>query len=166
MIKWQPVIGFENKYLVSNTGKVWSIVRQRELKPSVDKYGYLKVVLCSNGIRCYKTVHRLVAEAFVPNPNNLKTVNHINEDKTDNDCTNLEWLSVADNDNHGTRNERMSKSKCHQPVEQILTDGSTVKYIGVKDASLKTGINRCGISLCCKKVRKTAGGYEWRYANG
>ena len=162
---WKPVSGFEGYYLISDGGHVWSIRRHKVLSPSIDRYGYEKVVLNKDGKMFYKTIHRLVAQAFISNPYNLPTVNHINEVKTDNRVTNLEWLSVADNDNYGTRNKRMADTKCQRPVEQVFLDGTTVKYKGVKDASMKTGINRRCISLCCRNVRKTAGGYKWRYLN-
>ena len=164
-MNWKPVVGFEEHYLVSDSGQVWSLYRHRALTPAVDRYGYQKVALWKGNKAHTKTVHRLVAQAFVPNPNTLTTVNHINEDKTDNRATNLEWLSVADNDNHGTRNKRMADTKCRLPVEQILSNGTTIRYKGVKDASRKTGINRCCIALCCKNIRRTAGGYKWRYCN-
>ena len=164
-MNWKPVVGFEECYLVSDSGQVWSLRRHKALSPTIDRYGYEKVVLSKDGKSFYRTVHRLVAQAFVPNPNNLATVNHINENKTDNRAVNLEWLSIADNDNHGTRNARMADTKCRLPVEQVLPDGTTIQYSGVKDASRKTGINRCCIALCCKNIRKTAGGYKWRYLN-
>lgn len=162
---WKHIKWFEDYYLISDIGQVWSIRRKRVLKPKIDRYGYEVVVLSVDGRSYYRTVHRLVAQAFVPNPYNLPTVNHINEVKTDNRAVNLEWASVVDNDNHGTRNKRMADTKCRLPVEQILSNGTTVRYKGVKDASLKTGINRCCIALCCKNIRKTAGGYAWRYSN-
>lgn len=164
-MKWRPIVGFEEHYLVSNSGEVWSLRGGRTLKPKIDRYGYKVVGLSVNGKLYHRTIHRLVAEAFVPNPNNLPTVNHINENKTDNRASNLEWASIADNVNHGTRNERMADTKCRLPVEQIFPDGTTVRYKGVKDAYQKTGINRCCIALCCKNIRKTAGGYRWRYAD-
>ena len=162
---WKPVKGFENYYLVSSLGQVKSIRSNRILKSGLDKYGYEKVVLSATPIKKTKFIHRLVAETFITNPLNLPTVNHINEIKTDNRVSNLEWLSIADNDNYGTRNQRMANSKSNQPVEQILKNGRTILYKGVKDAWRKTGINRCCIAQCCKGFRKTAGGYKWRYAN-
>ena len=164
-MNWKPVVGFEEHYLVSDSGQVWSLRRHKVLKPKIDRYGYEVVGLSINGKIYHRTVHRLVAQAFIPNPNNLPTVNHINEDKTDNRVINLEWASIADNDNHGTRNERMADTKCRLPVEQISPYGEVVRFKGVKDASRRTGINRCCIALCCKNIRKTAGGYEWRYAD-
>lgn len=164
-MNWKAIVGFEGLYAVSDSGQVWSYHRHRALKPKIDRYGYETVVLRKSNKNHHRTVHRLVAQAFVPNPNNLPTVNHINEVKTDNRAINLEWMSVADNDNYGTRNEKMADSKCRLPVEQVFEDGTTIKYKGVKDASLKTGINRCCIALCCKNIRKTAGGYRWRYVD-
>lgn len=164
-MNWEPVVGFEEQYLVSDSGQVWSLYRNRALTPTIDRYGYEKVALRKNGKNHPRTIHRLVAQAFVPNPHNLPTVNHINECKTDNRAVNLEWMSVADNDNHGTRNERMADTKCRLPVEQVFEDGTTIRYKGVKDASRKTGVHRCCIALCCKNIRKTAGGYQWRYSN-
>ena len=162
---WRHIKGFEDYYLISDTGQVWSARRDRCLKPKIDRDGYEVVVLSVDGQSYYRSVHRLVAQAFLPNPRSLPTVNHINEIKTDNRVSNLEWASVADNDNHGTRNKRMADTKSRLPIVQIFSDGSTIKYKGVKDASRKTGINRSCIAKCCKNIRKTAGGYEWRYGN-
>lgn len=150
---------------MSDIGQIWSIRKRKVLKPKIDRYGYEVVVLSVNGKSYHRTVHRLVARAFVPNPHNLPTVNHINEIKTDNRALNLEWMSIADNDNHGTRNERMANTKCLLPIEQVCPNGTIRQYKGVKDASRKTGINRLCIAKCCKNIRKTAGGYKWRYAN-
>ena len=162
---WKPIRGFEHYYSISNQGRVFSIRRNKLLKPKIDQYGYEQVTLSVSGKCYYRTVHRLVAQTFIENPNHYPTVNHINEIKTDNRVENLEWLSVVDNDNHGTRNQRMAISKCHLAVEQVFSDGSTIRYLGVKDAARKTGINRCCIALCCKNIRKTAGGFKWRYIN-
>ena len=161
--EWLPVKGFEEYYEVNRSGLILSKRRGKLLSPTIDKYGYKKVVLSVGGKSFHKTVHRIVAQAFIENPLDLPTVNHINEIKTDNRVENLEWVDVATNVNHGTRNQRMSDTKCRKPVEQILPGGHSVIYKGVKEASLKTGINRCCIANCCKGIRKTAGGYEWRY---
>lgn len=162
---WKPVVGFEEYYLVSDEGQVFSLHRNKVLSPTIDRYGYEKVSLSKGGKSYPRTVHRLVAQAFLPNPLHLTTVNHINEIKTDNRAVNLEWMSVADNVNYGTRNKRMADTKSKLPVEQVFPDGTTIKYKGVKDASRKTGINRCCIAKCCKNLRISAGGYKWRYFN-
>ena len=164
-VKWLPVIGFEKYYLVSDSGQIWSIRRNKLLQPKTDRYGYRVVCLSIGGKPRHRTIHRLVAEAFIDNPKHLTTVNHINEIKTDNRVSNLEWSSIFDNNNHGTRNQKISDIKSKRPVEQVFKDGQIIRYKGVKDAWRKTGINRCCIAKCCKGFRKTAGGYKWRYAN-
>lgn len=164
-VKWREVKGFYGRYYISNNGLVWSRHGNKLLSPAIDRYGYEKVTPCVNGKSFYRTVHRLVAQAFIDNPLGLPTVNHINEIKTDNRVENLEWTDVKTNVNHGTRNQRMADSKSTKPVEQIFPNGYTIIYKGVKDASRKTGINRCCIASCCKNIRKTAGGCKWRYIN-
>lgn len=150
-------------YQVSDTGEVFSLKSNKLLSCKIDRYGYKCYTLFPNGKAKYFTAHRLVALAFIENPHNLPCVNHINENKLDNRVCNLEWCTAKQNDNHGTRNERMARTKETKPVEQILPDGSVRKFRGVKDASRKTGINRCQISRVCRGLSKTAGKYEWRY---
>ena len=162
---WKPVVGFEGYYAVSNTGEVMSLRKNRRLKLAIDRYGYPKVVLTVHGKSFYYTVHRLVAMAFVPNPDGKETVNHINEDKTDNRAENLEWLSIQENDNHGTRNHRMALAKSKRPIICISPDGKITRYLGVKDASRKTGIAHSQIAKYCQSHKKTVYGYEWRYAD-
>lgn len=162
---FKPIPRFEGLYSVSDDGKVFSHISNRELKAKIDRYGYEAVTLFKDGKRHCVTVHRLVAKAFVPNPLSKRCVNHINEVKTDNRVENLEWVTVKENDNHGTRNSRMSDSKCKKPVMQILPNGTVRYFKGVKDASRQTGINRCRIADCCKGKCKTAGRSEWRYVN-
>lgn len=96
---WKDVKGYEGYYEISNLGRVRSTSYKgvRILKPAKMRNGYLNVILCVNQRRLHKNIHRLVAEAFIPNPNNYDTVNHKNEDKTDNRVENLEWLSAEDN---------------------------------------------------------------------
>lgn len=161
----KPIPGYEGRYSVSDDGQVFSHIRNRELKPKLDRYGYKAVALSKDGKSHHITVHRLVAMTFIPNPFSKKCVNHINEIKIDNRVENLEWVTVEENDNHGTRNIRMSNSKSKKPVMQILPDGTLRYFKGVKDAGRQTGVNRCSIAACCKGRRRTAGHSEWRYVN-
>ena len=121
--EWRPVVGYEGLYEVSNTGRVRSLDRYvkskgesywlrkgKMLSPAKDKNGYLKVNLSCNGKNNIIRVHRLVTEAFLPNPDNLPEVNHKDEDKTNNNVENLEWCNRKDNINYGTRTERQKKT--------------------------------------------------------
>ena len=105
MEEWKNVIGYEGLYEVSNKGNVRNIRRNTLLKLSKNNYGYIKVFLYKNGIRTCLSVHRLVAQAFIPNPDNLPQVNHKDEDKTNNSVDNLEWCNQKYNVNYGHRTE-------------------------------------------------------------
>lgn len=119
---WRSVKDFEGIYEVSNLGRVRSLDREvphknlgiqrrkgKILSQKVHK-GYLKVNLNKSGQKSQPFVHRLVAESFVPNPDNKIQVNHVDEDCKNNSCTNLEWCTPKENCNHGTRNERISRT--------------------------------------------------------
>lgn len=95
---WEPITGYEN-YSISNRGEVKNS-HKRLLKPYRDGKGYMAVALCKNGVPETKLVHRLVAAAFISNPENKATVNHINGVKTDNRIENLEWASQSENNKH------------------------------------------------------------------
>ena len=121
---WEPVVGFEGKYEVSNYGRVKSckrfrlgksgartLVGERLLRQSHDHSGYLKVGL-RNGRRCSNhSVHQLVAKAFIPNPGGYSQINHKDENKENNNASNLEWCTQAYNNSYGTRLERVAKAK-------------------------------------------------------
>ena len=122
--EWRPVVGYEGLYEVSNTGRVRSLDRYiktcygsyrlhkgKVLSPTKNKDGYLQVSLCYNRKIYKKYVHRLVAEAFIPNPYNLPQVNHLDEDKTNNRVENLEMCNANYNMFYGTRAERQKKTK-------------------------------------------------------
>ena len=117
--EWRPVVGYEGLYEVSNTGQIRSFDRYvkysngrihlhkgKVLSPIKDKDGYLQVNLCYNGKIHQIKVHRIVAQAFIPNPNNLPQVNHKDEDKTNNSVDNLEWCTVKYNNNYGSRKDK------------------------------------------------------------
>ena len=112
---WRDIKGYEGYYQVSNLGNVKTLhankghtTRLMSLAPH--PRGYKQVLLCKDGKHTYILVHRLVAAAFVPNPNNYNEVNHISEDKHDNRACNLEWVSHGDNCRYGTRNARISQT--------------------------------------------------------
>lgn len=153
----RPIEGFSG-YFVSREGRVWS-ARQRGhwLTPSKGQHGYLTVGLRKGNNRYRRYVHRLVAAAWVDNPGNLPQVNHLDEDKSNNDASNLEWCTAQQNSNHGTRNQRISK-----PVVNVDTGE---RYPSITEASIRTGISYTAIHAVCthRPHRITAGRHRWAY---
>ena len=139
-------------YFITENGEVWSAKRNIFLTPHNDR-GYLTVNLSNNVIRQIKKIHRLVAEAFIPNPNNLPQINHKDEDKTNNCVNNLEWCDQAYNNSYGHRTKSFSqKIKCVE-TQKI--------YSSIREASRQTGISYSSISMASRGLRHTAGGYRW-----
>ena len=112
---WKDVVGYEGLYQVSNLGRLKSAPRPRTkgglLKPQYDRKGYLTFGLCKNGKSKMAKIHRLVAEAFIPNPGKLPEVNHKDEQKDNNCVENLEWCTTQYNSNYGTRVARIAATK-------------------------------------------------------
>lgn len=166
---WKDVKGFEKLYQVSNTGLVKSLItnnsrRKRVLKQKKTSRGYLSVTLFdNNGKHKYILVHRLVAEAFISNPDNLPQVNHKDEDKTNNNVDNLEWCTASYNLSYNDGQRKRIKSKMRN-VEQYTLDGQFVaEYPSTIEAGRKTNIKYSYIGDCCRGRQKSAGGYVWKY---
>ena len=174
---WKDIPGYEGLYQVSNMGRIKSIANKEikfgvnQVNSKIDKIikqlkngqGYLRIGLSKNNKQIKFSVHRLVAQTFIPNPENKTTVNHKNEIKTDNRVENLEWMSNKENNNWGTRIERISKKKC-KPVLQYDLNGNLIqKWESATEAKKKKGYNNKCISRCCLGERKTYKGYIWRY---
>ena len=157
---WKDKKDYEEHYQVSNWGRVKSIKfgKERILKPQKDKDGYLQVTLCKNNNQCQFKVHRLVAEVFLPNPNNYKEVNHKDENKTNNVVTNLEWCDRKYNQNYGTRTE-----KCSKKVYQYTLDGQFVKEWKSTMECGRNGYRQGNVAACCRGKLKTYKGFIWRY---
>lgn len=169
--QWLQVEGYEGLYEVSNLGRVKSLKfgKERILKQTSDKDGYLRVQLSKQGKVKMKLIHRLVAMAFIPNPFNLPQVNHINEDKDLNVVSNLEWISNIDNLNYGTRNQRIAKSntngKCSKKVKQYTLEGELLKeWQSTMEIQRQLGFSNGNISQCCLGKHKHAYNFIWEYA--
>ena len=157
MEHWKSISGYEEIYEVSDLGRVRSLKHGKEkiLKPQKTNNGYLRVDLCKDGKLKHSKVHRLVAEAFIPNPNNLETVNHKDEVKTNNTVSNLEWMSRVDN-------KRYSANKSVKMFDKS-TGELLATFPSTREAERVTGINNGNISTCCNGKIKSSGGYVWRY---
>lgn len=169
---WKPILGYEGLYEVSNLGKIKSLKQIRtcwngykiiryEIPEKIlslrIRSNYLAVGLTKNKKQMTYTVHRLVAETFIENPDNLPCVNHKDENKLNNCIDNLEWCTYQYNNAYGSRTTKTCKLvKC---VE------TGVIYNSVVEASKQTGIARPNILLCCKKSNRTAKGFHWVYVN-
>lgn len=161
---WKDVEGYEGLYQVSNTGKVKSMRMNHLMHPTLAVRGYYYLKLRdANGVDKSFPIHRLVALAFIPNPYGYKCVNHIDENKQNNNADNLEWCTLAYNFNYGTARERQGIS-CGKPVKQITVTGQHIAtYCSVEIAARINRIDSSSIHKCCKFKRDSAGSYVWRY---
>lgn len=153
--------GFE-KYEVSNLGKVRNIKSGRMLKPYLNPSGYLRHCLCENNKSKYLFLHKIIATAFIDNPEEKPCVNHIDENKLNNDLSNLEWCTVKENIIHGTRTKRAAE-KCSKKVIQLDLNNNVLNiFESMTQAEQETGTSAGNISRCCNGKAKSAGGYKWR----
>jgi hypothetical protein len=163
---YRVIEGTNGKYSVSNKGNVFNNESKKMLKQSLYANGYFGVYLYLDGKQHKKRVHRLVAEAFIGNASEEMQVNHKDEDKTNNSADNLEWVTLKENQNYGTRNKRIS-DKLSIPVSQYTADG---KYIRTFDSAIQADKvvggkgNGSDIIKVCKGKRKTYKGYKWIYS--
>ena len=191
---WKDIKGYEGLYKVSNLGRVKSVhfnhskkVTEKILKPIKDRDGYVDAFLYKNGKVKHFKMHRLVAEAFIPNPNNLPQINHIDENVNNNRVDNLEWCTVGYNINYGKRNEKvsnalkgrkrseeykknLSKSISKSRGKKIICITTGEIFNTIKLAEIKYNIDHSSIIRYFKGKNKSAGKHPvtrepmvWRY---
>lgn len=169
-IEWKPVKGYKGLYEVSNTGKVRNAKTLHNLSIFKNKQGYCRVNLWKNNAQKKYALHRVVAEAFIPNIYNKPQVNHIDENKSNNNANNLEWCTQFENHNCGTINERISKaltnnSKKSKQVAAYDDMNLIFTFPSVYEASRQIGISASTIRDCLHHRHGTihAGGYRWKF---
>ena len=174
--KWVSLDGYNNMYYISNLGRIRSFKQGRDIiiQQKISNKGYKMVTLYNgNGKRKDLRVHRLVAQAFIPNPDNLPQVNHIDEDKTNNSVDNLEWCDSKYNNSYGTRVDRAIKNtnyrdrskKFYKPVYAVFPDGTYKHFVSVKSMAGYLGVVDTSVTDALKGNHKSniAGGAKVYY---
>lgn len=176
---WRDIKDYEGLYAVSNLGRVKSLNynrtgKEKPLKPAKDRKGYLYVILCKNGVKKHFSIHRLVAEAFLPNPDGKPHIDHINTDKTDNRVENIRYCNRVENQNNPLSKQKMSdshkgKSGVKHPRSKPIVGvnkvtGEEVWFACTYEAQRALGISHGNIWSCLKGRYKSTGGYYWHYA--
>lgn len=200
---WRDIVGYEGKYQVSNCGRVRSVKRtvwdnrgyyktvpEKILKVGITSRGYAEVQLWKDGIKKYYLVHRLVGQAFLPNPEKLPQVNHKDENKQNNNVDNLEFCSVSYNNTYNGKAKKAGKKISEKlrgrklPEEQIkkiaeknrnhprkskpimaidMVTGLRLVFPSIREAERQLRVSNNNIAHCLKGRHKTAGGYIWKY---
>jgi hypothetical protein len=173
----KDIPGYEGIYKIDTEGNVYSLKRNKILKPWFDKDGYHKVAVCRKGTEKHVSIHRIMCEVFIPNPQNKPTVNHKDGNKKNNSLSNLEWATISENSQHAYDND-LRKAPCSglgrrgiinsnsKKINQYTLDNLLINtFYGFQEAGRRTGINPFHISSVCSGSRHTAGGFIWRYAN-
>ncbi len=181
---WKDIEGYEGYYQISSRGRVLALERnvserQRRKEKlraiTVLKTGYARVILYKEFGYKIEQVHRLVANAFIPNPENKPQVNHINSIRNDNRVENLSWVTSSENRIHGIKFGNVKtmaywtgkKGKDHPLSKTIIQMTMDLEYvnefIGTENAEIMTGIGRTNIARCCREISRSAGGYKWKY---
>lgn len=163
-------------YWVTDTGEIWSTRRKNltKLTGKVDKYGYPKVAFYYQKRIKHTSVHRIVAQTYLPNPEDKPQVNHKNGIKTDNRADNLEWCTASENNRHAFRTLKREPSQPwkgkfgkdnpgSKPVEQLTLSGELVKTFDSLHDAKRAGFDLQNVSACCRGKRKTHQKFKWKF---
>ena len=172
---WKPVKGYENRYEISNKGRVKSLEKkwvnwngyvaihpEKILRERINTYGYARVTLRDGRTSKEKMIHRLVAEAFLPNPDNYPEVNHKDENPLNNCVENLEWCTHLYNNRYGTKNRRGALRRGIFVSQYDLKGNFISSYPTIRDAERATGVSMRLICNCVNGVHKQGGGFIWK----
>ncbi len=165
---WKNIPNYSG-YQVSNLGEIKG--KRNKILIGGIKRGYREVILVDNNIRHYKLVHRLVAEAFIPNFENKPQINHKDGNKLNNCVDNLEWCTQSENMKHAYKKGLQKplyavKNPRAKKVEQYDLKNNLLKcYNGIREASRINNLNPRDITKCCQRKRRQVGGFIWRYSN-
>lgn len=185
MENWKDIENYKGLYQVSDCGRVKSLERdvynprgtvirhmeEKILVPCIDNHGYARVNLYLNGKMKTIQTHRLVALAFIPNPENKPMINHKDENPLNNCVDNLEWCTAGYNANYGTRNSRIRQKRRSQKLgnapsaKAVFCEELNKTFDCAKRVEEELGIWGTSITRVCKGKTKTAGGFHWRYAD-
>lgn len=161
---WKDICGYEGTYQVSNFGRVKRLFRNGKeniLSGKKDKDGYIEVILSSNQKKKYYRLHRLVADAFVPNVESKPQINHKDRNKQNNSANNLEWVTGSENILHTFATGRKVRRR---PIVQYTRDMTLVSFWdSIREAGKALKIAENNITSCCSGKLPTAGGFIWRY---
>jgi len=166
---WADIRGHEGVYKVSSLGRVINIKRNKIKKHEITWAGYSRMSL---GVKKRKMLHRIVAESFIENPNNLQYINHKNGIKSDNRVENLEWCTQSENVLHsiytlntipGNTGNTGRKNPLSRECVMIGNNNTLKEFFGANEAGRETGISTSSIIQVCNGKRKTAGGYMWKW---
>lgn len=186
---WKDVPEYKGLYKISNLGRVKSLIKNKLLKGWLNGEGYYTVTLCLNGSKKHHVIHRLVAQVFIPNPENKTQVDHINTIRVDNSVYNLRWVTEKENSNNpltilhlsnckkGTKLSSETKKKCslshigkkHTLItkaklgKEVLCVERNLRFYAIKEAGRILNISDSSINQVLTGKRKTAGGFHWKY---
>ena len=167
METFKDIKGYEGLYQISNRGNVRSLRSNIVMKLSCCKDNYLKVKFCKNGEQKTVQVHRLVAESFIDNPGNKPQINHKDCNKSNNDISNLEWVTAKENTTHAIENGLFANviRQGRKVLKLDEQDNVIREYVSISEAAKENKCHPSNIRKVCNGIINKTGGYKWMYTN-